>query len=732
MAEKLPKWIGRYEVIELIGQGAMGKVYKALDPNIGRVVAVKVIRPELISQSETFLVRFRNETQAAGRLSHPNIVTVYDAEMREKLSYMVMEYLEGRALSKVIGDGLAPEQVIDFGLQICDALEYAHSQGLIHRDIKPENVMVLPTEQIKITDFGLARLTSDPHLTQSGMLTGTPSYMSPEQIQGQAVDGRADIFSVGCVMYEMLTGQRPFPGENFATVFYHIVHEEPLPSERLAAVAPQMLKSIILRTLAKSPEHRYQTCAEIIKDLKQCKQIGEAIGMIEPAPPSETVRTAVMAMTHPVPAVNPFTYGNPITDPQRFYGRQREIEQIFSRLRNPAFESSSIVGERRVGKTSLLRVIAHPDVIRAQGLDPDTYIFVYNDLLMVSESTTPIQLWVRLLRTIRRQLQDPDPELNDIIAEMRSSAFIDNYLLADFFDLLSDANIHVVLLLDEFEKITYNENFGPDFFGGLRSLAIHHNLALITSSRQELVNLCHSDQVRTSPFFNIFANINLRGLGSTGVEKLIETSQRQTGVTFTDRERQTIAEIGGCHPFFTQVAAHFLWDAYSENVPQGQRSEYMHRNFCTESEPHFSDYWQHSSENQRIVLTALALMGAIHRQGMRCEIDLLHHTFSRLESVVGQLEKRALVILEQDSARLFSPAFEDWVLGETFVPLGTADRDFQDWLIGQGKQFKPEVIEILPQIKGEHRAWLGQWLSADKSEAFLQVVRRFMEHQANA
>ena len=725
MTEALPRQIGRYEVIELVGQGAMGKVYKARDPNIDRVVAVKVVHLELVSQSQKFLERFRREAQAAGQVSHPNIVIVYDAGLEGTSSYIVMEYLDGQPLSALVGGVLSPEQIISFGLQICDALEYAHAHGLVHRDIKPENIVILPTGQIKITDFGLARLSSSPNLTQSGLISGTPSYMSPEQIQGQQIDGRTDIFALGCVLYEMITGQKPFPGNNIGTVLYRIMNEDPTPSEKLNAVAPQALKNIVLKALAKSREHRYQTCAEIAQDLRQCRQEGEAIGMMQPPPPAETVRTAVFATSTELSAVNPFTYGNPIADPMRFYGRQREIEQVFSRLRNPAFESSSIVGERRVGKTSLLRVMAHPDVVRARGMDPEKCIFVYNDLGMVSGSTTPLQLWLRLLRTIRRQIQDPDPELNDIIADMRASGQVDNYLLADFLDLLSDIGLRVVLLLDEFETITYNENFGPDFFGVLRSLAIHHDLALITSSRQELVDLCHSDEVRTSPFFNIFANINLRGLTPAEADQMLDHAVSGTGVSFSERDKEAIVVLSGYHPFFTQVAAHFLWDAYNEDVAEEQRVGYMQQHFYTESDPHFSDYCQHSTESERIVLAALALKGMLGRPGSPAyDLDQIDRTFRRLGLVIGGLEKRSLAIVGHQGPRLFSPAFEDWVVGEVFDLVGMADHDFQDWLAGQSVSFKPEVVRILPRVSPEHRLWVGKWLSDDEASGLLRVVAR--------
>ena len=725
MTEATPKCIGRYEVIELVGHGAMGKVYRARDPNIDRVVAVKVIHSELISQSARFLERFRREARMAGQVTHPNIVTVYDAGVEGKDSYIVMEYLDGRPLSEVIGSGLAPEQVIDWSLQVSDALEYAHSQGLIHRDIKPENIVILPTGQIKIADFGLARVATSPHLTQSGLISGTPSYMSPEQIQGQSLDGRTDIFAVGCVMYEMIAGEKPFPGNNIGTVLYQIMNEDPASSDKLDAVVPHTLKSIVLKALTKNRDHRYQTCAEISVDLRQCEQEGEAIGIVR-STLFEAARTSVFSAPAELAAVNPFTYGNPISDPGRFYGRRREVEQIFSRLRNPAFESSSIVGERRVGKTSLLRMMAHADTIRAQGLDPKQYIFVYNDLGMVGESTTPLQLWLRLLRTIRRQVQDPDPEINGIIADMRSSGQVDNYMLADFFDLLSDMDLHVVLLLDEFETITYNQNFGPDFFGVLRSLAIHHNLALVTSSRQELVDLCHSTKVRSSPFFNIFANINLRGLTLVETEQFVENAASGTGVTFTEQEKKAVIDLSGYHPFFTQVAGHFMWDACSEGVPEARRVTYMQEHFCAESDPHFSDYCQHSTENQWIVLTALALRGILSRgDTSSCDMDGIRQAFGRLDLIVAQLEKRSLAIAGAEGRTLFSPGFEEWVANEVFDLFGAADHDLNGWLAQQSARFKPEVVEILPRVHIAHRSWVGKWLSDADAEPFLDMVRCF-------
>ena len=208
---------------------------------------------------------------------------------------------------------------------------------------------------------------------------------------------------------------------------------------------------------------------------------------------------------------NPYTYGNPISDPKRFVGRKREIEQVFSRLRNPEFESSSIVGERRSGKTSLLNYIAHPDIISTNGLDPTKYLFVYLDLEMITSTSTPTRLYQYMLKRIASKVQQESAK--NQVREISQLDSIDTYDLAEALDTMEDEGLHIVLLIDEFENVGDNLNFGPDFYYGLRSLAIHHDLALITATRVDLVEIAHSEAIRSSPFFNIFATINMRKVG---------------------------------------------------------------------------------------------------------------------------------------------------------------------------------------------------------------------------
>ena len=247
--------------------------------------------------------------------------------------------------------------------------------------------------------------------------------------------------------------------------------------------------------------------------------------------------------------LNPFTHGNPISDPKRFIGRRREVEQIFMRLRNPEFESSSIVGERRSGKTSLLNYISHPDAIRLYGLDPETFLFVYLDLEMITATSTPTRLYQYMLRRIASKVQDE--ALQKQVRDVSQYDTIDTYDLAEVLDGFEDRGLHAILLIDEFENVGGNPNFGPDFYYGLRSLAIHHDLALITATRLDLVEIAHSEEVRSSPFFNIFATINLRPLSEEDIEDMLDGYLEETGTSFGQDSVEHVLSLSGRVPFFS-------------------------------------------------------------------------------------------------------------------------------------------------------------------------------------
>src|SRR6185369_3512087 len=261
--------VGRYEITGELGRGAMGVVYKALDPTIGRTVALKTMRVDVHGLEHDEMVRrFQNEARAAGVLNHPNIVTIYDAGEDNGIFYIAMEYIEGRTLSAVLQQqrSMVASEVVEIGSQICAGLQYAHSKKVIHRDIKPANIMIGPSGSVKIMDFGIAKAGAS--LTHTGEVVGTPNYMSPEQVKGRELDGRSDLFSAGVMLYEMLTGERPFTGQSVTTIIYKIVHENPIPPRELDVSIHPGLSMIVTKCLSKDPDERYQEASDLATALK--------------------------------------------------------------------------------------------------------------------------------------------------------------------------------------------------------------------------------------------------------------------------------------------------------------------------------------------------------------------------------------------------------------------------------------------------------------------------------
>jgi serine/threonine-protein kinase len=269
---------GRYEIIGELGRGAMGVVYKAMDPVIGRTVAVKTIR---LSEEGTglsrpeLLTRFQTEARAAGLLTHPNIVVVFDAGEEDGLYYITMELVEGKSLQALLDGGHAfpLPRTLRIMEQTCGALQFAHERNVIHRDIKPANLMLTADDTVKVTDFGTAKILQFGTLQQTAHVMGTPSYMSPEQVKGRAVDGRSDIFSLGVMLYEMVTGEKPFPGQNITTVIYKIVNEAPVPPRQIDPSIHPGISAVVMKALVKEPGQRYQTCREMLEDLRNYRSL---------------------------------------------------------------------------------------------------------------------------------------------------------------------------------------------------------------------------------------------------------------------------------------------------------------------------------------------------------------------------------------------------------------------------------------------------------------------------
>jgi serine/threonine protein kinase len=266
--------IGRYKIVRELGRGAMGVVYHAIDPNIGRPVAIKTIQLASVrepEEQERLRERLFREARSAGILSHPGIVTIYDVEQQGDLAYIAMEYVDGPTLDQMLSrpEPLTGTQMISILGQTAVALDYAHGKGIVHRDIKPANIMVTGDGTAKITDFGIAKITASSQLTMTGSIVGTPHYMSPEQVQGLAVDGRSDQFSLAVIAFEMLTGEKPYTGEHLTTVVYKIVAEEPVAPQRLNPTLGGPMDAAVRKALSKKPEQRYRTCQEFMDALEQ-------------------------------------------------------------------------------------------------------------------------------------------------------------------------------------------------------------------------------------------------------------------------------------------------------------------------------------------------------------------------------------------------------------------------------------------------------------------------------
>jgi eukaryotic-like serine/threonine-protein kinase len=296
---------GRYRLDEVIGRGGMSTVYRGTDLSLDRVVAVKVAMDPLLERDPVYASRFKREARAAAGISNSGIVTVFDAGADGPTRYIVMEYVEGRDLAAILRDErpLAPPRAVRIAEQVAGTLAAAHAAGIIHRDIKPGNIMVTPDGQVKVLDFGIARTTDGVNLTQTASVLGTAPYMSPEQAMGQPADARSDIYSLGCVLYEMLTGKPPFMGDLPAAVLHQHVRVAPKPPRALNPNVPPALDALVLEMLAKSPEDRPQTAAEVRDRLAALDTATEATVPLPPAlpPPMRTLPLPPPPAPEPVP-----------------------------------------------------------------------------------------------------------------------------------------------------------------------------------------------------------------------------------------------------------------------------------------------------------------------------------------------------------------------------------------------------------------------------------------------
>jgi serine/threonine protein kinase len=629
--------IDRYLILGEIGRGQMSVVYKAQDPSLNRIVALKVVRAEELPQPDVLRKCLRREMKLAGKLRHSNIVTIYDAGEEGGNPFIAMEYLEGPTLAEYVGSGTSSQQAVDIALQLCDALGYAHEEGVVHGDLKPSNIVILEDRKVKVTDFGLAR--SIQASVAGGTFTGTLVYAPPEQLRGDPIDGRSDVFSLGIILFEMLTGRRPFEDGELG--------KSHLAREQLDRIPSKFLRNVLQRVLASDAGRRYQTCATLGRDLRKYQS------------------GCTLPFTR-----NPFIHGPPIIEPQDFYGRGRELQIITGRLKNAAPGSSAIIGGRRIGKTSLLRKLSHPSVAREYGFSDD-YLFVYLPPFTADPvSDVETQFWHLILRGVLGRMREgeqvpPDSALTGAIERTLAQARITFKDVEGIFAEIGAQGYKTVLLFDEFQCVVGNEAFQFGFFGGLRGLTQTHNLAFVTESNKNLRELARTDKVASSPFWNVFTNVYLGPFNEREARELIEGYTQRTDVSFTTEDVDYVLRMSGGHPYFLQLACWYVFDAYQEGqwgkevgVDHEKARRRVEDEFFRQAEPHFAYFWEHSAEVERRALIVLVYRSQEGKDGDH------GRKMPALQPGPGfkTLNERGLIVkTESVGYEIFSPFFAMWI-----------------------------------------------------------------------
>jgi serine/threonine-protein kinase len=335
------RMLGRYELIAELGKGAMGTVYKALDPMLERTIAIKTINISDEPEVAEYEARFYQEAKVAGRLNHRNIITVYDVATSGNMPYLAMELLEGYELGRLLSSGqpLPVAHALDIAAQVADGLAYAHQHGVVHRDIKPANIMVTPDGVVKIADFGIARMRSAERGGENAPVLGSPRYMSPEQVLRKRAEQRSDIFSLGVVLYEMLTGAPPFSGADLNAIVFQILNLVPPAPSTIRQDVPEMVDFIVAKALAKSPDDRYASAQELANDLRQCRTQLDApaplssLDIFKPSVPRLDSYAATPLLAQSYPEARRSDPERPIAEAESSLGLAKEFDSFSATAR---------------------------------------------------------------------------------------------------------------------------------------------------------------------------------------------------------------------------------------------------------------------------------------------------------------------------------------------------------------------------------------------------------------
>ncbi len=633
---------GKYRIDKKIGQGGFGEVFRGSDLNLKREVAIKILSD--VGYEETFKRRFLRESEMMAKLMHPNIVTVFDFGEFERRPYLVLELVHGPSLLEMVQKTqLTVGQVIRLALQVCGAMAYAHGLGIVHRDLSLKNIMVTGREEVKILDFGLAKLMSAKGQTSADVM-GTPYYLAPEQVTGGKIDERVDIFAFGVGLFRMLNGHFPFEAEHPASVLYQIVNERDV---KFADGLSEELKKIVLKCLEKDPEDRYAD----FTDLSSALNVIEGTALDSTVDRQVEVESRVRGSKQ-----NPYLNRVMLRNPQDFFGRGREIKRIYSRLDAPHPQSISVVGERRIGKSSLLNYIYHRKHRRQYMQNHENSIFIFMDFQRSADLTIPkfIDILFSMFKYEQRK------ELKQI-GEERS---LDQ--LKDVVQELSNDGKRVIMLMDEFDAITKNENFDMQFFSFLRFLANNFLVAYVTSSYLELQQMCHNKDIADSPFFNIFSNLPLRPLRREEAVELITVPSQREGVPLGEYAAR-ILELSGYFPLYVQIACSNVFEFLVERPDAAPDWEEISRSFKEEVFPHYSFIWGRMDEASRETLFRIATGKSIGK---------------KYRFVSEDLSRRGYLREENGSLAVFASSFRDFILEQSQKI--TAKKSFLARIWGRG------------------------------------------------
>ena len=620
----------KYRIEKKIGEGGFARVYRGTHLQLQRPVAIKMLID--VGERANFRARFLREAESMAQLSHPNIAVVHDFAEFKGQPYLVMELIDGPTLMELASKAsLTLPQVCAIESGVCHGMAHAHSQGIIHRDLTLRNIMLSRASGdggvAKILDFGLAKVVHEDVQT-TGKPIGTPYYMAPEQLRNDQIDQRIDIFAFGVGLYRLVNGRFPFEAEHPAALAYLIVNEFNI---EFANGIPARLKDLILGCLEKDPKDRIGRFDDIIPEMEAVK------AELESSDSSMSSSLAgLAAFADRSSKRNPYVNRVMINHPGDFYGRTREVRKIYSRLDASHPQSMSVVGDRRIGKSSLLNYIYHSRNRRRFMQSNENSIFVYLDFQQNVDYDVPGFITFLITKFSYESKSGHDFTTGEKTLDQ----------LKNVVEELNNEGKRIIILMDEFEVITRNKRFDEHFFSFLRALANRYKVAYVTSSYEDLQKLCHNKDISDSPFFNIFSTMPLRPFKREEAVELIESPSDKEGVplgSYADR----IIEMAGLFPICLQIACSSVFEFLVDNPDADPDWGEVTRTYMEEAAQHYQFVWDHFDEPARQNLRRIASGKAINKE---------------YRFVNEQLERRGYLVSQDGRPDLCSRTFRSFVL----------------------------------------------------------------------